>query len=65
MSTKGRVQGEVAVVTGGSLGIGKAFAEMLAREGASVAVTDLLANEGNKACQRYPNDGRHCTLLAP
>ena len=48
MRTKGRVQGEVAVVTGGSLGIGKACVEMLAREGASVAVTDVLVNEGNK-----------------
>ena len=42
----GRVQDKVAIVTGGALGIGKAAAEMLAREGASVAVTDVKDDEG-------------------
>jgi NAD(P)-dependent dehydrogenase (short-subunit alcohol dehydrogenase family) len=40
-----RVQGKVAVVTGAALGIGKACALMLAREGATVAVTDMLDAE--------------------
>ena len=48
MSNKGRVSGEVAVVTGASLGIGKACAEMLALNGAMVAVTDVLDEPGNK-----------------
>ena len=42
----GRVEGKVAVVTGGALGLGKAAADMLAREGASVAVTDVKDDEG-------------------
>ncbi|GAA4480735.1 glucose 1-dehydrogenase [Gluconacetobacter asukensis] len=42
-----RVSGKVAIVTGASLGIGKAAALMLAREGAKVAVADLKEDEGH------------------
>ena len=37
----GRVEGKVAIVTGGAGGIGSATARALAREGASVAVLDI------------------------
>ena len=37
----GQVEGKVALVTGGASGIGAACAALLAREGASVAVTDV------------------------
>lgn len=44
----GRVDGKVAVVTGGSLGIGRAACILLARHGAAVAITDVLDAEGHQ-----------------
>jgi len=37
----GRIQGRVAIVTGGSTGLGKATSELLAREGARVVIADI------------------------
>lgn len=42
----GRVQGKVAIVTGGAMGIGAATARLLAEEGASVVVADVAEAEG-------------------
>jgi NAD(P)-dependent dehydrogenase (short-subunit alcohol dehydrogenase family) len=41
-----RVKGKVAVVTGASLGLGRATAELLAAEGAAVALLDIHDKEG-------------------
>jgi len=41
-----RLKGKVAIVTGGSLGLGAATARRMAEEGASVAVLDLLDDAG-------------------
>ena len=37
----GRVEGKIALITGGAQGLGEAASRMLAREGARVAITDL------------------------
>src|ERR1043165_3532002 len=41
-----RVKGKVAIVTGGSLGIGRSACIRLAAEGATVVITDVLDAEG-------------------
>lgn len=41
-----RVEGKVALVTGGAMGIGEATCRLLAREGALVAVTDINTEAG-------------------
>lgn len=41
-----RVKGKRMIVTGGALGIGRACSLLLAKEGAKVAVLDLLEAEG-------------------
>ena len=42
----GRVSGKVAIITGAASGMGKADAELLAQEGATVVVTDLNEADG-------------------
>ena len=43
-----RVKGKVAIVTGGALGIGRATCILLAKEGARVAITDMLETGGHE-----------------
>jgi len=42
----GRVDGKTVIVSGGARGMGAAFARRLVEEGASVLITDVLADEG-------------------
>jgi NAD(P)-dependent dehydrogenase (short-subunit alcohol dehydrogenase family) len=53
----GRVEGKVAIVTGGASGLGKASCLMLAREGAKVAVADINDKAGRKVASEIENKG--------
>lgn len=51
----GRVEGKIALVTGGASGLGRADAEMLAAEGAKVVITDIDPNGAAVAEAIGPN----------
>jgi NAD(P)-dependent dehydrogenase (short-subunit alcohol dehydrogenase family) len=51
------IRGKAAVVTGGGSGIGKALSKALAREGASVAVADILLDNARKVADEINSTG--------
>lgn len=54
---------QVALVTGGSAGIGQATALAFAREGARVVVADLLQDEGEQTVERIRSQGGEATFV--
>ncbi|MDX2276894.1 MAG: glucose 1-dehydrogenase [Hyphomonadaceae bacterium] len=48
----GELAGKSAIITGAARGLGAAIAEILVREGARVAITDTLADEGQALADR-------------
>ena len=61
----GKLQGKVAVVTGGDSGIGQAVATLFAKEGADVAIVYLNDHEDAKQTQQLvTNEGRNCMTFS-
>lgn len=52
-----RVENKVVVVTGGALGIGRETCLLLAKEGAKVAVTDILDQQGEELVEKINQSG--------
>jgi 3-oxoacyl-[acyl-carrier protein] reductase len=60
----GRLKGKVAVVTGGSRGIGAAIAKRLADEGAAVAITYVNANrQADEVVEAIKNNGGRAVAI--
>ena len=49
------LEGKTAIVTGGARGIGKAIAIKFAKEGANIAITDLIYDDNVKAFEAELN----------
>lgn len=51
----GKLEGKVAIVTGGGQGIGRGIALALAKEGAKVAIAELNTKTCEEVARRYAN----------
>jgi NAD(P)-dependent dehydrogenase (short-subunit alcohol dehydrogenase family) len=58
-----RLADKVAIITGSSGGMGKVAAELFAKEGASVLVTDVAAHEGEETAQAIRYAGGRATFV--
>jgi NAD(P)-dependent dehydrogenase (short-subunit alcohol dehydrogenase family) len=59
----GRLEGKTALITGGSAGIGRASAMLLAREGARVAITGRNEERGREVVREIDEAGGEAIFM--
>ncbi len=59
----GRVEGKVALITGGARGLGEATGRLMAQEGATVILTDVLDAEGEAVAKDITSNGGKASYL--
>lgn len=62
--TKGMLEGNVAIITGASSGIGRAAASVFARYGAKVVLADINEKDGEAAAGRVREEGGDALFVA-
>lgn len=62
-SGKGRLDGKVAIVTGGAGGIGQATAKLFAREGAKTVVADINRTMGESVAEEIKQEGGEAIFI--
>ena len=60
---KSRLEGKVALITGGARGMGASEAQLFIDEGAKVVISDVLDSVGQETAKRLSPDGSVCTFL--
>ncbi len=63
MISMGRLEGKIAVITGGNSGIGEATAKLFAREGATVVITARRENELQRVADEIAAEGGSCVYI--
>jgi NAD(P)-dependent dehydrogenase (short-subunit alcohol dehydrogenase family) len=62
--SSGKLQGKVAIISGGDSGIGRAVSLLFAKEGADIAIIYLSEHQdADETKQKINNTGRRCLLL--
>lgn len=64
MPRRGLLDGRVALVTGGARGLGLAIAQALAREGATLVISDLDADALDQAASGFKSAGQEVSTVA-
>ena len=59
----GRLRDKVALITGGASGLGKATGQLMAKEGATVILTDLQEVEGTAVSKQIIDNGGKCSFM--